>query len=507
MPVGKKMHFLFIIILLCGWFVPACASEVEEPPTITYPQPNYGDGSKKALIDRGEYLAKAGDCIACHTDGKNNGKPFAGGLGMYTPFGTFYTTNITPDKETGIGNWSDDDFVNAMREGVSPKGYNYFPAFPYLYFNRLSREDILAIKAYLFSIPAVKQENRKNDVPFPFSWRFLQHGWRLMFFQFQKGPFVEEPTQTKEWNRGAYLVQGLGHCGMCHTPSVTILGLPMAAPKTKNAFTGGFVESYFAPNISASGLEKNSVEEIVKVFTTDQKLNDAGKVGGPMADVNHNSLRYLKDEDLRAMAVYLKTVKSEIPRSGGTGGPITADTGKNLYSSKCAVCHDAGAAGAPKLTDKTAWDKILAQGMPTVMKHAIVGYNSMPPRGTCMSCSDAEMKAVVDYMVDESSKAKAAAVKPPKPRLTIADGKKVYDETCSVCHEEGKLGAPKVGDKPAWEPRIIGKGMETLFKHSIYGYNRMPPKGTCIDCSNEQVEAAVKYMVQQSKTSGDYLLW
>ncbi len=129
----------------------------------------------------------------------------------------------------------------------------------------------------------------------------------------------------------------------------------------------------------------------------------------------------------------------------------------------------------------------------------------MPPKGTCMSCSNEEIEAVVDYMIDESSKSTTIAI-PIKQRLTLADGKAVYDSTCNVCHDDGKLGAPKLGDKAAWAP-LIGKGMETLFKNAIFGEDRMPAKGTCIDCSNEQIQAAVKYMVQESKTSGDYLLW
>jgi cytochrome c5 len=230
-----------------------------------------------------------------------------------------------------------------------------------------------------------------------------------------------------------------------------------------------------------------------------------------MAEVNHDSLIYLPESDLRAMAVYLKTVESaEPPKDKSTGGEITPETGKKIYKDKCASCHDNGTAGAPKLTEKAAWDKINAQGPEIVLQHAIKGYNSMPAKGTCMSCSDAEVKAAVDYMVDESKNAKDTGATAPvlaaAPKLTLADGKAVYDATCHVCHAKGELGAPKIGDKIVWAPRI-DQGMEVLFSHAIYGFKRMPPKGTDIYRANAEIEAAVKYMVQESKSSGDYSLW
>lgn len=470
-----------------------------------YPKPNYGkDENQRQLIARGELLAKAGDCIACHTDVKNNGASFAGGAGINTPFGTFYAPNITPDKETGIGKWTDDQFVKAMHDGVAPDGSNYFPVFPYPNFNKLSRSDVLAIKAYFSSIPAVKKPNRENEITWPFSIRFLQHGWKLLFFYFQKGQYEYDTTHSAEWNQGAYLVQGLGHCGMCHTPH-NILG----GEKKAYALTGGFVDGYYAPDITANALGDVPVEEIVAVFKHNQKLHNAGKVGGPMLEVNQDSLQHLPEKDLRAIAVYLKTVKSQNPNAkSNAGGAITADTGKEIYQDKCAVCHDSGAAGAPKMGDGGAWAERLKSGVDTVITRAIKGYNSMPPKGTCMTCSDAEIKAAVEYILDESKasgdESSSAPAAPAK--LTLADGKRIYQKTCSVCHAEGKLGAPKIGDKAAWQP-LIRKDMDVLFSHALRGYNRMPPRGTCITCSNEEILAATKYMVQESKTSGDYSLW
>lgn len=466
-----------------------------------YPAVNYGTGDTAALIKRGEYLAKAGDCIACHTNTEKKGTPFAGGLGIPTPFGTFYAPNITPDKETGIGNWSDQDFIRAMREGISPKGSYYFPVFPYIYFAKTSTSDLLAIKAYLFSLPPVRQANRRHDVPWPLDWRFLQLGWRVMFFNTEEYQYDNQHTAV--WNRGAYLVQGLGHCGMCHTPT-NLLG----APNEKYYLTGNFVGGYFAPDITGFGLQGTSVGDIQDVFVKGRMLKGAGKVEGPMAEVDHDSLEYLSPSDLQAMAVYLQSVVSKRPAVAK--GPVSSGTGKKIYESHCAVCHGTGAAGAPKIGDDAAWAPRVKQGMDVIFQHAINGLNSMPPKGTCMTCSDEEIKAAAQYLVDSSKPGAGGAsatptVKQP-PKLGLDAGKKIYDETCSVCHNQGLLGAPKIGDKAAWAPRIK-ENMDVLFTHAIKGYNRMPAKGTCVACTDEEIEAAVIYMVEQSKTNGDYSLW
>ena len=507
---GLKHKYLPILILTGLLAGPSlCFGEVRlinDAPDkrAVYPRPDYGKSeNQRQLIARGELLAKAGDCIACHTDVKNNGESFAGGAGINTPFGTFFAPNITPDKEMGIGKWTDEEFVKAMHDGVAPDGSHYFPVFPYPNFNRLSRSDVLAIKAYLFSIPAVHKPARQNEISWPFSIRFLQYGWKLLFFYFQKGQYQNDATHSEEWNRGAYLVQGLGHCGMCHTPH-NILG----GEKKSYALTGGFVDGYYAPDITSNALGDVPVEEIIAVFKENKKLHNAGKIGGPMLEVNQDSLHYLPEKDLHAIAIYLKTLKSQILAvKSNANGAITAETGKEIYQDKCAVCHDSGAAGAPKMGDGGAWAERLKSGLDTVVTHAIKGYNSMPPKGTCMTCSDAEIRASVEYILDQSKAGSESAPTGGAPaRLTFTDGKRIYQENCSVCHAEGKLGAPKTGDKAAWKPRIH-KEMDILFNHALKGYNRMPARGTCIACSNEEILVATKYMVQESKTSGDYSLW
>lgn len=329
----------------------------------TYPTIHYGTGKKAKLIKRGEYLAKLGDCIACHTKG---GKPFAGGRAIKTPFGTIYTPNITSDKATGIGKWSDKDFIRALREGINPQGKYYYPAFPYIYFNKITTKDIIALRAYLNAIPAVHQKNRNDTMMFPFNWRFIQLGWRLMFFHFQKsGPFVPNPKKSKKWNRGAYIVESFGHCAMCHTTMHHFIFKKwvLGAPVLKYNLTGGFVQGFYAPNISSTGLKNTPWETIADVFKKD-KLIGGGKVQGPMAEANHDSLKYLNSADIQAITVYLESVKSQVPPRPKLG----AGAGKKIFNQYCQGCHLTGAGGAPRIGDIATWKPRIKLGMNTLYK-------------------------------------------------------------------------------------------------------------------------------------------
>jgi mono/diheme cytochrome c family protein len=262
-------------------------------------------------IARGAYLANAADCEACHTDREHGGQPYAGGRALATPFGTFYSPNITPDPETGIGRWSDEQFLRALRDGVRPDGANYFPVFPYPSFTKITDADARAIKAYLFSLPAVRQANRTHDISFPVSWRFLQDGWKLLFFS--PGPFRPEPERSEEYNRGAYLVTALAHCGECHTqrnwfgatePDRFLAGNPDGPDGKK------------VPNITPdrkTGIGNWSEDDVIGVLT-DGHTPDFDKVGGAMAEVVKSTSR-LTDDDRRAIAVYLKSLPA-IPSRG-----------------------------------------------------------------------------------------------------------------------------------------------------------------------------------------------
>jgi mono/diheme cytochrome c family protein len=256
------------------------------------------------VVSPGAYLANAAGCEDCHTDREHGGQPYAGGRALATPFGTFFSPNITPDPETGIGRWTDNEFLRALRDGVRPDGANYFPVFPYPSFTNITDADVQAIKAYLFSLPAVRHANRAHDVSFPFSWRFLQNIWKLLFFS--PGSFRPAPERSEAYNRGAYLVTALAHCGECHTP--------------RNWFGATEPDRFLAgnpqgpdgkpvPNITPdpqTGIGDWSEEDITTLLKTGQ-TPEFDFVGGAMGEVVRNTSR-LDDADRRAIAVYLKSV-------------------------------------------------------------------------------------------------------------------------------------------------------------------------------------------------------
>lgn len=366
-----------------------------------YPKVDYGTGEEAAVIKKGEYLAQAGDCLACHTDTPNGGKGFAGGLAINTPFGTFYTPNITFDEENGIGGWTEEEFADAMRKGKRPNGGFYFPVFPYIYFSKITDEDIHALYVYLQHVPKINQANKA--LPFPFNVpgaRYTLVGWNMLFFYPNQEPFDYDATQTKQWNRGAYLVQGLGHCSMCHTPLN-----PLGAPKNDYYLTGGFIDGYWAPNITKYGLESATPEEVADVFSKDELINNAGPVQGPMAEVNHDSLKYLTREDHIAIAVYLKTVISEEPLGvpPKEKGQSKLERGEQVYRAACITCHQRGEMGAPIIGNGNNWYlRAKDRGLDKLYLHAIDGFNSMPPKGACVTCSDNDVKDAVDYLLHES---------------------------------------------------------------------------------------------------------
>jgi mono/diheme cytochrome c family protein len=257
------------------------------------------------LVSRGRYLFNAGGCYACHTDTEQGGKPLAGGRRLETPFGVFYSPNITPDKDTGIGNWSDEDFLRTLHEGKGPGGAHYFPVFPYPAFTGITRKDALAIKAYLFSLDPIQRANREHELPWYLSWRGAVVVWNWL--NFEPGSFEPDVSRDAEWNRGAYLTTSLGHCAECHSPRTWTGGLDR---DRLYSGTAQGPDGELVPNITSdpeTGIGKWDEDEIFYLLKYGE-LPDGDYVGGRMAEVVDYSTSKLKDEDLRAIVRYLRTL-------------------------------------------------------------------------------------------------------------------------------------------------------------------------------------------------------
>jgi mono/diheme cytochrome c family protein len=360
------------------------------------------------LVAKGEYLARAGDCIACHT--APGDKLFAGRRAMLTPFGTLYTSNITPDPETGIGNWTPDQFYGAMHTGRFPDGGLLYPAMPFGSYTKVTREDSDAIFAYLKTVPPVRRANRPHDLQFPYNNRSLILGWRTLYFS--EGEYRPDATKSDEWNRGAYLVGGLGHCAMCHT-AINALG----GSSESEAFQGGLIpmQNWYAPSLTSNkeaGLGDWSLKDISDLLRTG--VSKRGVVYGPMAEVVYNSLQYLSDGDIRAMAVYLKSLaEGSQPSAAATSIPTAESSlllslGKTVYDSRCASCHGADGSGKPAQYPPLAGNQsiemesavnsirmVLNGGYPPGTAGNPAPYG-MPPFAQLLS--DNEVAAVVTYI-------------------------------------------------------------------------------------------------------------
>ena len=256
-------------------------------------------------LKRGQYLFYAAGCKGCHTDVKNKGKPLAGGRRLKTPFGTYYSPNITPDKKTGIGKWTDADFVRALRQGIAPDGGHYFPVFPYPSYSGITDRDILDIKAYIFSTAPVRAINRPHDVSPPFGWRFLLPLWKALYFTPE--PFQAEPARSKQWNRGAYLVRALAHCGECHTPR-NLLGAVITAKELAGNSQGP--DGGIVPNITPdkkTGIGKWSHGDLEDLLDSGM-LPDGDFAGSEMGEVIDQSTSRLTKADRKAIVDYIRSI-------------------------------------------------------------------------------------------------------------------------------------------------------------------------------------------------------
>jgi len=253
--------------------------------------------------ERGRRVYVAGGCFACHTDTKNNGQELAGGPALPTPFGTFFAPNITPDREHGIGAWSDQDFLRAMQSGVSPKGQHYYPVFPYVSYARASKDDLLDLKAYIFTLAPSRHESRPHEVKFPFSIRFLVKFWK--YLNFDPKPWLPDKSKSEDWNRGDYLVNALSHCGECHTPRNFLGGLDRSRWLAGAPLEGGS----WAPNLTPhdTGLGKWSSSDIVTALELGL-TPDFDVLGGPMSEVVRHSTGKMRKDDRAAIAEYLQSL-------------------------------------------------------------------------------------------------------------------------------------------------------------------------------------------------------
>ncbi len=268
----------------------------------------------------GAYIFKAAGCADCHTDRKNKGKPLAGGRALKTPFGTFYAPNITPDKKTGIGGWTEAQFVKALRQGIGPDGSPYFPAFPYTSYTRITKADAADLWAYLSHRPAVARKNQPHDLNFPFAWRFLVWFWRWLFFD--EGALPAAPGKDAAWQRGRYLALALTHCGECHTPRNFLGGMQagMALAGSSDLLSG------VVPNITpdkATGIGKWSVEDYDSVLTLGM-LPDGDFVEDEMAEVAENT-DALRPADRTALILYLKSVPAVRNNPSKRKRPVQSD--------------------------------------------------------------------------------------------------------------------------------------------------------------------------------------
>ena len=350
--LGGALCLVVILGIAFVAFAWRSAIDPVEPPATASFEP--------ALVERGASLAAIGNCSVCHT--KEGGEILAGGLPLPTPFGTIYATNITPDPDTGIGRWSEEAFGRAMREGVDREGRHLYPAFPYDHFTRVTDDDNRALYAYLMTRKAVRAETPENELPFPINVRMVLASWKMLFFT--PGVYKSDPAQTAEWNRGAYLAEGLGHCGGCHTPR-NLLG----AEKKSEHYAGGEAEGWtaYALNAASPAPMPWTAESLNQYLTTGYETQH-GVARGPMAPVTAN-MRLAAPDDAKAIATYIASVMGEpsaerksrgeeslkqsselnkgvqVQAAGAQTLPASVDMkdpGAAIYATACSTCHEAG---------------------------------------------------------------------------------------------------------------------------------------------------------------------
>lgn len=397
---------VFILIVVPAFIL---MRDILTDPLSLSPSPGSTPSDISGQVSRGSYLARAGNCMACHT--VRGGMAYAGGRTISTPFGDIYTSNITPDAKTGIGTWSSDDFWRALHHGKSKDGRLLYPAFPYTNYTNITRADSDALYAYLQTVTPVRQDNRAHALRFPYNQPILLAAWRALYFR--PGEYAAADNQTAQWNRGAYLVKGLGHCSACHTAR-NVLG----AHSVKNELAGGMmpVSNWYASALTSSsegGLGNWRVKDVRDFLHTG--VSARGAAFGPMAEVVSTSLQHLSGDDIDAMAIYLKSmavgatsVARSTPTERSPEATAVLKEGGRIYERHCIECHQANGQGVGIAYPPLAGSSTLHASSPVNAIRLVlnggfapVTYGNprpygMPPFGTTLS--DNEVAAVVSYI-------------------------------------------------------------------------------------------------------------
>src|SRR5471030_729967 len=364
------------------------------------------DYDMSARIKHGEYLSRAGDCAACHTT--PGGKAFAGGLKMMTPVGAIYSSNITPDKVSGIGQYTEKYFSAALRQGIAKDGHHLYPAMPYPSFNKITDSDIHDLYLYfIHQVNAVSQKNKSSDIPFPLNMRWPLAVWNHTFLE-QK-PYYSDPQKTADWNRGAYLVQGLGHCGSCHTPRGVAFEEKALDSSEHHYLSGGTLDGWHAPNLrgdATTGLGQWTEGEITQFLQ--QGHTERSVAFGSMVDVVQDSTQYLTDADRQAIAVYLKSLPADGQFRVQVNNNATtlaldkgdaAQTGAQLYLDNCADCHLSSGQGEKNKYPQLAQNPVVVSVDPSSMINVVLRGGHTPITAT--SPKGAKMPAFADRLSDQ----------------------------------------------------------------------------------------------------------
>jgi mono/diheme cytochrome c family protein len=385
---------LFSILILI--LAPATVFGANPATSAATPSPE-AHASRAALLARGRYVALAADCNSCHT--APGGKPYAGGGALKSPFGTLYGPNITSDAQTGIGTWSKADFERALRYGVRKDGAYLYPAMPYGSYTKISAADMNALWAFIHSVPAVHNVAPANTLPFPLDVRSGVGAWQALYFK--PSPFAPRPDKGAPWNRGAYLVEALGHCTECHTPRNFAQAL-----EPKHQLTGAVIEGWYAPDISSDPLSKVSewsVQQIAQ-YLKSGALPGNVKTFGPMQEVVDDSLRYLTASDLHAIALYLKDQPKDVtPLQPAAAKYVRLGAGRRIYEDNCGSCHQSDGKGTTGTVPALAGNDAVTAAEPyNVIMAVLEGF---PPQGSwgamasfANSLSDEQIADVANYV-------------------------------------------------------------------------------------------------------------